>query len=279
MRYTKCQSRFIMKKNKLYRCVATIAGSDPSSGAGIQADIKTISALGCYAISIITALTAQNTQGVQAIQEIPPGFVQQQMDSVFTDINIASVKIGMLHNPKIIDAVVAGLQKYQPTYIVLDPVMVSKNGSLLLQENTISVLKEKLFPLVTLITPNLVEAEKLLGESITTPTDMEQAAKKLGEQFNINVLVKGGHLVSNQSSDVLYLKSEQHCEWLHANRIDTQQTHGTGCTLSSAIASFLALGCSLQNAVLNAKQYLTKAIEAGSEFRLGHGAGPVGHFF
>ncbi|MEO8402408.1 MAG: bifunctional hydroxymethylpyrimidine kinase/phosphomethylpyrimidine kinase [Gammaproteobacteria bacterium] len=269
----------MMKKNKQYHCVATIAGSDPSGGAGIQGDIKTISALGCYAISIITALTAQNTQGVQGIQEIPPEFVQQQMDSVFTDISIDSVKIGMLHNTKIIDAVVAGLQKYQPRYIVLDPVMVSKNGSLLLQENTIAVLKEKLFPLVTLITPNLVEAEKLLGESIMTTADMEQAAKKLGRQFNINVLVKGGHLVSTQSSDVLYMKNEQHCEWLQADRIDTQQTHGTGCTLSSAIASFLALDYSLYDAVLNAKQYLTKAIEVGSEFQLGRGAGPVGHFF
>lgn len=262
-----------------YPCVLTIAGTDPSGGAGIQADIKTISATGCYAASVITALVAQNTQGVQAIQAVPADFVMQQIDSVFSDLDISAVKIGMLHNKNIIETVSSALEKFKPKNIVLDPVMVAKNGCELLPANTIHFIQERLFPLVNLITPNLLEAEKILGEKIETFSDMERAAEKIGNSFNINVLLKGGHMNSTQSSDVLYSKNDFSHYWFHEERINTKNTHGTGCTLSSAIASYLAKGCTLQNAIHIAKKYLTKAIESGRNFQIGRGCGPVNHFY
>jgi hydroxymethylpyrimidine/phosphomethylpyrimidine kinase len=263
-----------MKPNKI-PCVVTIAGTDPSGGAGIQADIKAISATGCYAASIITALVAQNTQGVQAIQEVPLAFIDQQIESVFSDLTVHAVKIGMLHNKKVIELITSKLEKYKPDYVVLDPVMVAKDGSSLMEPDTIAFLKENLFSLATLITPNLPEAEKILSVKIHTVSDMECAAKKIGE--NVNVLLKGGHLETERSSDVLYVNSEMH--WFHAERIKTKNTHGTGCSLSSAIASYLAQGYFLPEAVSAAKQYLTKAIQSGSQFQIGRGHGPVDHFY
>ncbi len=266
-----------MKKNK--PCVLTIAGSDSSGGAGIQADIKAISAIGCYAASVITALTAQNTLGVQAIHDIPPEFVHQQLESVFNDLNIKVVKIGMLHNEKIIAVVSAALQKFKPNFVVLDPVMISKNGCELINPLTIPILEEMLFPYVNLITPNLMEAESLLKVKINNSAEQELAAIKIGTQFKVNVLIKGGHFDGQESSDVLYVCKDKLCHWFHAQRIHSQNTHGTGCSLSSAIASYLAKGCSLKDAIGYAKNYLTKAIESGATLHIGRGCGPVDHFY
>jgi hydroxymethylpyrimidine/phosphomethylpyrimidine kinase len=262
-----------------YPCVVTIAGTDPSGGAGIQADMKAISATGCYAASIVTVLVAQNTQAVQAIQEIPAEFVTQQIDSVFSDLDVAAVKIGMLYNEKIIAAVAASLEKYKPRNIVLDPVMVAKNGCELLLPETVTFLKERILPLVNLLTPNLLEAGQIIDRKITTMSEMEAAAAEIGDQYNINVLVKGGHLDTKHSSDVLYKYSEKAFYWFHAQRITTQNTHGTGCSLSSAIASYLAQHYSLQDAIDQAKIYLTKAIKSGSLLHIGQGCGPVDHFY
>lgn len=267
-----------MKKDNSI-CVATIAGSDSSGGAGIQADIKAISATGCYAASVITALTAQNTRGVQSIQAIAADFVEQQIKSIFDDLTISAVKIGMLHNEEVIDVVAAYMQHYKPPFIVLDPVMVSKNNCELLPFSTIHFLKEKLFPLVNLITPNVFEAEKLLDTRITNSIEQAMAAKKLSEQYQVDTLVKGGHISCEQSSDVLYLYKEACSHWFHAARIHSKNTHGTGCTLSSAIASYLAQDYPLLIAVDNAKHYLTKAIISASTRKLGSGAGPVDHFY
>lgn len=268
-----------MRNTKKYTTVLTIAGSDSSGGAGIQADIKTISALGCYAASVITALTAQNTQGVHAIQTIPASFIQQQLDCVFTDLNINAVKIGMLHDAKVMDVTAQALAKYQPKHIILDPVMVAKNGCQLLEENTIQHFKTTLFPHCTLVTPNIPEAEVLLDKKILNQTEMEAAANHIGQEFKTNVLLKGGHLNMPQASDVLYDAKKNRCHWLHAERIITKNTHGTGCTLSSAIASYLALDYALHDAIAAAKHYLTQAIQAGKELQLGHGNGPVNHFY
>lgn len=266
-----------MKEGK--PCVLTIAGSDSSGGAGIQADIKTISATGSYAASVITALTAQNTLGVQAIYEIAPEFVAQQLESVFKDLNIKAVKIGMLHSEKIISAVSLALQNFKPNHVVLDPVMVSKNDFTLIDPSAISILKERIFPHATVITPNLSEAELLLDNKINTSAEQESAAIKIGAQFKTNVLIKGGHFEGAQSSDVLYLFKNKACYWFHAPRIRSQNTHGTGCSLSSAIASYLAKGCPLKKAIECAKKYLTKAIDSAAALKIGHGCGPVDHFY
>lgn len=263
-----------------YPCVLTIAGTDPSGGAGIQADIKSIAANRCYAASVITALVAQNTQGVQAIQEVPANFVMQQLESVFTDLTVSAVKIGMLHNAEVISAVSSALQKFKPKNIVLDPVMLAKNGSELISLDIIDFLKEKLFPIVNLITPNLFEAEQLLKQRIVTTQDMEFAAKKMGDRYNLNVLLKGGHLNTDNASDVLYTKYPQHTTtWFDTRRIVSKNTHGTGCTLSAAIASYLAKNYPLIDAIRLAKRYLTKAIQHGSTLKIGLGCGPVHHFY
>lgn len=258
------------------KTVLTIAGSDSSGGAGIQADIKVISALGSYAASVITALTAQNTLGVQAVYEIPAGFVGQQLESVFSDLTIEAVKIGMLVNAEIIQAIAASLKKYQPKFIVLDPVMISKSGCELVSSQAITALKENLFPLVNLITPNIFEAEKLLDIKIENKRAQELAAKNLAEKFKLNVLVKGGHISGEHSSDVLYTKNKSF--WFDAPRIDSKNTHGTGCSLSAAIATYLAQGFELHAAILHAKNYITRAIAAGRYLKVGQGCGPLGHF-
>jgi hydroxymethylpyrimidine/phosphomethylpyrimidine kinase len=259
--------------------VVTIAGSDSSGGAGIQADIKTISALGCYAASVITALTAQNTQGVQAIYEIPADFVTSQIESVFTDLSVRAVKIGMLHDENIIAAVASVLKKFKPKHVILDPVMIAKSGHELLKSHTFTFLKENLFPYVSLITPNIFEAEKLLNKTISNAEQQQLAAIELGQLFQVNVLIKGGHQEGHQSSDVLYLFLENHCEWFYADRINTHNTHGTGCSLSAAIAAFLSKNDSLIEAVAFAKSYLTKALASSNSLVFGQGCGPIDHFY
>jgi hydroxymethylpyrimidine/phosphomethylpyrimidine kinase len=266
-----------MNKNK--PCVLTIAGSDSSGGAGIQADIKAISATGCYAASVVTALTAQNTLGVQAIQDITPEFITQQLESVFQDLNIKAVKVGMLNNKNVISAVSCALQKFKPRFVVVDPVMISKNGCKLIDFDTIPVLEARIFPYAHLITPNLIEAEVLLQIKIHTSAEQEAAAIRMGKEFKTNILIKGGHLNGTQSSDVLYLYENAHCYWFHAVKIDSKNTHGTGCSLSSAIASYYAQQGSLEKAISAAKKYLTNAIAAGATLQIGSGYGPVDHFY
>lgn len=260
-------------------CVVTIAGTDPSGGAGIQADIKAISATGSYAASIITALVAQNTQGVQAIQEVPTPFVRQQFDSVFQDLPVKAVKIGMLHHQQMIDTVSKALEHYRPAIIVFDPVMVAKNGCALIDPTTIDFLKERLLQQCSVITPNIPEAEKLLNRTITSRAAMGEAAATLGQQFQLDVLVKGGHFASDEAADVLYVSHTKQLHWFHQPRVPTHNTHGTGCSLSAAIASYLAQNFTLVEAIATAKRYLTQAIQAGSQLQLGQGHGPVDHFY
>lgn len=262
---------------KRYTTTLTIAGSDNSGGAGLQADLKTFSALGCYGMSVITALTAQNTQGVQAIYEISPAFIGQQIDSIFNDIEVDAIKIGMLHSVEIITIVAEKLRPYKKIPIILDPVMVGKDKSTLLKPAAIGALRSILFPLATLITPNLPEAETIVGRIIYDRKEMEKAAVELSKLGPQAVLVKGGHLSDPKSADCLYLDNTYH--WFTNPRIGTSNTHGTGCTLSAAIAAFMAKGYSLQDAVKNAKAYISIAIEKGSEYKLGHGYGPVHHFY
>lgn len=267
-----------MNKNG-FPCVVSIAGTDPSGGAGIQADIKAISATGAYAASVITALVAQNTQGVKAILQVPADFVSQQIDVVFSDLDVHAVKIGMLHDERIIEVVAAQLQKLKPQNVVFDPVMIAKDDSELLDLNTIEFLKSRLLPSVSLLTPNLFEAERLLGATITSTSEMALAARQLGTLFNLDVLVKGGHLNGQESSDVFYNLEQNDCHWFDSKRIVTKNTHGTGCSLSSAIASYLAQGFQMYDAINKAKQYLTYAIESGAKHSVGRGCGPVDHFY
>lgn len=263
---------------KQYIPVLTIAGSDPSGGAGIQADIKTFSALGCYAMSVLTALTAQNTQGVTAVQTIPAEFMSAQIQAIFADIQVAAIKIGMLHNENIIAAVAEQLAKLSEVPVVLDPVMIAKSGHTLLDKNAVRKLK-KLFPHITLLTPNIPEAELLLQQTIQTPQQMQAAAKKLCDESLSAVLIKGGHLKSaNNSADLLYIKTEDKYYWFEKPWVDTFNTHGTGCTLSAAIAAYLAKGFNLIDAVGQAKDYLYHALLAGADYQLGKGCGPVQHF-
>ena len=254
------------------KTVLTIAGSDCSGGAGIQADIKTMIMNGVYAMSVITALTAQNTTGVFGIQESPVEFVDQQMDCVFQDIFPDAVKIGMLSSPEIMHHVAAGLQKYGARHIVLDPVMVSTSGHRLMQKEAEETLQKELFPLAEVITPNIPEAEVLTGLKITDADSMELAASTISNEFHISVLLKGGHRVED-ANDLLYTDGKT--QWLKGKRIDNPNTHGTGCTLSSAIASNLAKGYDLTDSVIRAKSYLTDALRA--DLNLGKGSGPLDH--
>ena len=257
--------------------ILTIAGSDSGGGAGIQADLKTFAALGAYGCSVIAALTAQNTRAVTAIHEVPPQFVAAQLDAVFDDIEIAAVKIGMLSSRGVIEVVAAGLERHRAQNVVLDPVMVAKSGARLLRADAIEALKERLLPLATLITPNLPEAGDLLG--IEAPRDeagMTAAAAALRALGPKAVLVKGGHLEDAYSVDILDDGGAPLT--LVAPRIATGNTHGTGCTLSAAIAALLGKGLPLRDAVRAAKAYLTDALRAADELRVGHGHGPVHHF-
>lgn len=252
----------------------TIAGSDSSGGAGIQADIKTMTANGVYAMSAITALTAQNTTGVTGIMEVTPEFLGQQLDCIFTDIRPDAVKIGMVSSGSLITEIAAKLTQYRAENIVLDPVMVATSGARLIGEDAISILKEKLLPLAALITPNIPEAQVLCGRKIQSAKDMEDAAQEIGDTYHCAVLCKGGHQL-NDANDLLYAGGKS--VWFYGKRIDNPNTHGTGCTLSSAIASNLAKGYPMEKAVKNAKNYISGAL--GAMLDLGAGSGPMNHAF
>ncbi len=267
------------QKSKTYHRVLTIAGSDSGGGAGIQADLKTISANGCYGMSVITALTAQNTLGVSGIHAVPVDFVAAQLEAVLSDIGVDAVKIGMLFSPELIRTVAEYLQKFAVTHIILDPVMIAQSGDKLLQDEAIDALKHFLIPLAELITPNLPEASVLLGREIATASAIEAAAIELAGLGCTNVLIKGGHLESGDSDDCLFLGPEQQIVTFPGLRIPTRNNHGTGCTLSSAIASFIAKGENMTTAVGHAKEYISGAIQAGADYRIGHGHGPVHHFY
>ncbi len=268
----------IMRKQNASAIAVTIAGSDSSGGAGIQADLKTFGALGVYGASVITALTAQNTQGVSAIHDVPADFIEAQMEAVFSDLDIKAVKIGMLSQVGAIAAVAAGLKKYHAENIVLDPVMVATSGDRLLAEDAVTALRRELIPMALVVTPNLHEAAALTGTPVArTEKEMEAQAHTilaLGPRF---VLIKGGHGTGNESVDLLI--GEGTVVRLTATRIDTKNTHGTGCTLSSAIAAGLAKGDDLATAAQNAKAYVTAAVAAADELHVGHGHGPLNHFY
>ena len=252
----------------------TIAGSDCSGGAGIQADLKTMTMYGVYAMSAITALTAQNTTGVRAIQESTPEFLKQQIDAIFEDIYPDAVKIGMVSSVELIHIIADSLRYYKATNVVVDPVMVATSGSPLMKTDAAKTLIEELLPLSTLITPNISEAQLLSGISIHSKEDMESAAKVIGDTYHCAVLVKGGHSDSD-ADDLLY--SDGTMQWFTGKRIDNPNTHGTGCTLSSAIASNLAKGFTLNESVQRAKDYISEALAV--QLDLGRGTGPMQHNF
>ena len=252
----------------------TIAGSDSSGGAGIQADIKTMTANGVYAMSAVTALTAQNTTGVYGILESTPEFLASQLDCIFTDIFPDAVKTGMVSSTGLIQVIADKLKQYQARNIVVDPVMIATSGSRLISEEAVEALKSQLLPLAAVLTPNIPEAEVLSGLTISGSEDMERAAREIGERYGCAVLCKGGHDL-NDANDLLW--QDGSCKWFCGRRIHNPNTHGTGCTLSSAIASNLAKGCDLETAVERAKIYLAGALS--SMLDLGAGSGPLDHLF
>lgn len=252
----------------------TIAGSDCSGGAGIQADMKTMTMNGVYAMSAITALTAQNTTGVRAIQESDPDFMKQQLDAIFEDIFPDAVKIGMVSSVELIHVIADRLRYYKAKNIVVDPVMVATAGSALLRNDAVQTMVEELFPLAAVVTPNIPEAEILSGMSIQNKEEMEKAAKNIGDMYGCAVLLKGGHSI-NDANDLLYTDGTIH--WFVGKRIENPNTHGTGCTLSSAIASNLAKDFSLEESVMRAKDYISDALAAMLD--LGEGSGPMMHNF
>lgn len=252
----------------------TIAGSDCSGGAGIQADIKTMTVNGVYAMSAVTALTAQNTMGVQSVMNVPENFLKEQLDSIFTDIFPDAVKIGMVSSSELIEVIADRLCYFKARHIVVDPVMVSTSGSPLISKEAVETLKQKLLPLAELVTPNIPESCVLADMEIGSADDMVKAARVIGEKYGCAVLVKGGHSL-NDANDLLYRQGD--IKWFHGQRIDNPNTHGTGCTLSSAIAAGLAKGEELGTAVDQAKRYLSGALSAMLD--LGHGSGPMNHAF
>ena len=252
----------------------TIAGSDSSGGAGIQADIKTMISNGVYAMSAVTALTAQNTTGVTAIMEVTPEFLAEELDNIFTDIYPDAVKIGMVSSGALLHVIAEKLQEYKARNIVVDPVMIATSGARLINEEAVEVLKNSLLPMASLVTPNIPEAEVLSGRKIVTPEDMIKAAALIGETYHCAVLCKGGHQL-NDANDLLW--KEGGYRWFQGERINNPNTHGTGCTLSSAIASNLAKGYELETAVERAKKYISGALAAVLD--LGKGSGPMDHGF
>jgi hydroxymethylpyrimidine/phosphomethylpyrimidine kinase len=265
-------------KRKYHR-VLTIAGSDSGGGAGIQADLKTMAAIGCYGMSVITALTAQNTLGVTGIHAVPPSFAADQIAAVFSDIGADAVKIGMLYSAELIEVIAQQLKLHGAENIVLDPVMVAQSGDKLLQDDAIQAIREHLMPLADVVTPNIPEAEVLIDRRILGLADMQTAARSLAGYGSRSILIKGGHLEDTDSTDLLYLAGEDRLVSLEAKRIASNNNHGTGCTLSSAIASYLARGNDIEAAVRKAKTYIQNAIRAGADYTIGHGHGPVHHFF
>ena len=265
----------MLRREKMrMRTALTIAGSDSSGGAGIQADIKTMMANGVFAMSAITALTAQNTTGVEAILNATPEFLGQELDCIFTDIYPDAVKIGMVSDKELICMIAAKLKQYDAKNVVVDPGMVATSGARLISEDAIETLKAELFPLAKILTPNIPETEELTGMKITSAADMEAAAKKISETYHCAVLCKGGHKL-NDANDLLW--SEGKGRWFSGKRIDNPNTHGTGCTLSSAIASNLAKGFDLETSVERAKDYISGALAAMLD--LGKGSGPMDHGF
>ena len=262
------------EKVMIMKTALTIAGSDCSGGAGIQADLKTMTMNGVYAMSAITALTAQNTTGVRAIQESTPDFLKQQIDAVFEDIYPNAVKIGMVSSVELIRVIAERLRYYDAKNVVVDPVMVATSGSALLKNNAVQILIEELLPISTLVTPNIPEAQVISGLTIESKEDMIAAAKRIGDSYHCNVLLKGGHSI-NDANDLLYADGE--VVWFEGQRIDNPNTHGTGCTLSSAIAANLAKGFTLSESVKRAKEYISDALSAMLD--LGSGSGPMNHAF
>lgn len=264
---------------KTYRRALTIAGSDPSGGAGIQADLKTFSALGVYGMSAITALVDENTVGVTGVHAVPDTFVAGQIRSCLDDIGADAVKIGMLHSVELIRTVLTTLEPYGLENIVLDPVMVATSGDALLESDAVATLRDELIPAVGVITPNIPEAELLLGCRIDRQSELPDAARELSQGNRVSVLLKAGHLDGDSLTDIFYNARTGRLTPLSAPRTDTVNTHGTGCTLSSAFAAFLARGAGLDLAAAKAKEYVAEAIAAGANYRIGHGHGPVKHFY
>jgi hydroxymethylpyrimidine/phosphomethylpyrimidine kinase len=256
--------------------VLSIAGSDPSGGAGIQADLKTFSALGTYGMAVIAGLTAQNTHGVHAIEMPSTQFIDTQLKVILDDVRVDAIKIGMLGTADVVEAVANRLAAHYEGPIVLDPVMVAKSGDVLLRDDAIEALRERLLPMATVVTPNLPEADALVGTGILDASDMPLAAQKLLALGCKAVLLKGGHLSGKQSPDLLLTPNREH--WLHGERIATRHTHGTGCTLSSAIAAHLGRGMSIMDSVAASKQYISNAINSAEQLSVGGGIGPVHHF-
>jgi hydroxymethylpyrimidine/phosphomethylpyrimidine kinase len=261
-----------------YPRVLSIAGSDSGGGAGIQADLKTFAALGCFGMTAITALTAQNTCGVRAIHPVPPDMLRAQIDAVLEDIGADAVKVGMLHSPEIVRTVAQAIDRHQLSRVVFDPVMVATSGAKLIDDPAIAVLVAELFPRTALITPNLDEAALLVGRPLASAQDMAQAAAELVARGARAVLLKGGHLTGDKVIDVL-LEASGEPIWMAAPRIATANTHGTGCTLSSAIAAHLALGATLTQAVQQARDFVRQALQAGASVKTGQGSGPLNHGF
>jgi hydroxymethylpyrimidine/phosphomethylpyrimidine kinase len=264
---------------KHYRRALSIAGSDPSGGAGIQADLKTFSACGCYGMTVITAVVDENTVGVTGVHPIPVPFVAGQIKSVLDDVGADAIKIGMLHSSELITAVKETIQTYNIRNIVLDPVMVATSGDKLLQDEAIETLINELIPSARVITPNIPEAEILLGTKIQKQSDLPLVIKDLSCERKVSVLLKAGHLSEDELIDVFYNAETDEVIELRSERVHTRNTHGTGCTFSSAIAAYLAHGLSLNEAVNKAKDYMKKSISAGAGYEIGKGHGPVHHFF
>lgn len=275
----------IMKKK--YNKVLTIAGSDSGGGAGIQADIKAISAMGCYAASAITAVTVQNTVGVEAVHAVPLEILAGQIDAVLSDIGADAIKIGMLHSAEVVNLVADKIEKYGIKNVVLDPVMVSTSGHRLIEESAIEVIKARLIPLARVITPNIPEAEILAGRKINSEADFPEIAKILScthddnntSKKGVSVLLKAGHLTGDDLIDYFFNAEDGSTTALPSKRVYTRNTHGTGCTLSSAFAAALAKGETLTDAAISAKKYIEQAIISGADYEIGHGHGPVNHFF
>jgi len=263
---------------KHYYRVLTVAGSDSGGGAGIQADIKTISACGAYAASAVTAVTVQNTLGVEDVFGIPVNVLRAQIDAVLRDIGADAVKVGMLHSASIVEAVAEMMSRYEVTNLVVDPVMVSTSGHRLIEESAVETLGRVLLPLASIITPNIPEAEILLGHRIASEDELPRCASALARKYGVSVYLKAGHLTEERLVDYFFNIGTGECLPLESARIHTRNTHGTGCTLSSAIAAYLARGFSQNEAAVRAMEYIGRAIASGAEYEIGHGFGPVNHF-
>ncbi|WP_019039067.1 bifunctional hydroxymethylpyrimidine kinase/phosphomethylpyrimidine kinase [Psychroflexus tropicus] len=264
---------------KTYPKLLIIAGSDSGGGAGIQADIKSAGACGTYSSTVITALTAQNTLGVNAIEGVSPDMIVEQLKAVLEDIGADAIKIGMLHSKAVIEVIAEHLKAHQCSNIVLDPVMVATSGDRLLQEEAMQALMNTMIPLADVITPNVPEMELLLGQPLAQESDFTEYARALADKFKVSVLLKAGHLQGKTSVDILFNYKTQQITELSSPRVDTSNTHGTGCSLSSALGSYLAQGFSLEEAAKKAKVFIYEALKAGSDYTLGKGSGPVHHFY